>query len=138
MTHRALLAAIGAAMLLTGAAHAEDLRIGASLPLTGNFSVAGQKHQQGYEHCVSLINEKGGILGRQVELIVSDNRSDPATAINQIEMWQASTFDPETIDKELGWAASIGWLIASVMRVESADLVLSVGDPMESHSATIK
>ena len=85
MTHRALLAAIGAAMLLTGAAHAEDLRIGASLPLTGNFSVAGQKHQQGYEHCVSLINEKGGILGRQVELIVSDNRSDPATAINQYE-----------------------------------------------------
>lgn len=85
MTHRALLAAIGAAVLLTGAAHAEDLRIGASLPLTGNFSVAGQKHQQGYEHCVNLINERGGILGRQVDLIVSDNRSDPATAINQYE-----------------------------------------------------
>ena len=31
----------------------------------------------------------------------------PATAINQLEMWQAETFDPVTIDKELGWAESI-------------------------------
>ncbi|WP_267419146.1 1,4-beta-xylanase [Sphingomonas sp. GC_Shp_1] len=28
----------------------------------------------------------------------------PATAINQLEMWQADSFDPLTIDKELGWA----------------------------------
>lgn len=32
----------------------------------------------------------------------------PSTAINQLEMWQAETFDPETIDRELGWAAGIG------------------------------
>ncbi|MFW5754709.1 MAG: cellulase family glycosylhydrolase, partial [Marinilabiliaceae bacterium] len=33
---------------------------------------------------------------------------NPSTAINQLEMWQAETFDPETIDRELGWAADIG------------------------------
>ena len=33
----------------------------------------------------------------------------PSTAINQLEMWQADTFDPETIDRELGWAADIGF-----------------------------
>ena len=33
----------------------------------------------------------------------------PQTAINQLEMWQADTFDPATIDKELGWAQSIGF-----------------------------
>ncbi len=44
----------------------------------------------------------------------------PATAINQIEMWQASTFDPETIDKELGWAESIGM---NTLRVYLHDLV---------------
>ncbi|QDU56221.1 family 43 glycosylhydrolase [Aeoliella mucimassa] len=32
----------------------------------------------------------------------------PSSAINQLEMWQADTFDPETIDRELGWAADIG------------------------------
>ena len=33
----------------------------------------------------------------------------PSTAMNQLEMWQADTFDPETIDRELGWAADIGF-----------------------------
>jgi hypothetical protein len=28
----------------------------------------------------------------------------PSTAVNQLEMWQADTFDPSTIDRELGWA----------------------------------
>jgi hypothetical protein len=33
----------------------------------------------------------------------------PSNAINQLEMWQADTWDPETIDRELGWARSIGF-----------------------------
>jgi hypothetical protein len=32
----------------------------------------------------------------------------PSTAINQLEMWQADTFDPATIDRELGYAEEIG------------------------------
>ena len=32
----------------------------------------------------------------------------PADAINQLEMWQADTFNAAQIDKELGWAESIG------------------------------
>ncbi|MEO6978840.1 MAG: 1,4-beta-xylanase, partial [Mucilaginibacter sp.] len=32
----------------------------------------------------------------------------PSTAINQLEMWQADTFDPTTIDHELGYAEGIG------------------------------
>jgi hypothetical protein len=43
----------------------------------------------------------------------------PSTAINQLEMWQADTFDPQTIDRELGWAASIGM---NAMRVFLHDL----------------
>ncbi len=38
----------------------------------------------------------------------------PSTAINQLEMWQAATFDPATIDRELGWAEGIGF---NTMRV---------------------
>jgi hypothetical protein len=33
----------------------------------------------------------------------------PHSAINQLEMWQADTFDPFLIDKELSWAASLGF-----------------------------
>lgn len=32
----------------------------------------------------------------------------PSNAINQLEMFQAATFDPGQIDRELGWAESIG------------------------------
>ncbi len=32
----------------------------------------------------------------------------PSTAINELEMWQADTFDPTTIDRELGWAQATG------------------------------
>jgi len=43
----------------------------------------------------------------------------PSTAINQLEMWQEDTFDPETIDRELGWAAALGF---NVVRVYLHDL----------------
>ena len=44
----------------------------------------------------------------------------PANAINQLEMWQADTFDPARIDRELGWAEGIGM---NTMRVFLHDLV---------------
>ena len=44
----------------------------------------------------------------------------PATAINELEMWQADTFDPKRIDLELGWAESLG---LNTMRVFLHDLL---------------
>src|SRR5215207_9622972 len=45
---------------------------------------------------------------------------NPASAINQLEMWQADSFDPKRIDLELGWAASLGM---NTMRVFLHDLL---------------
>jgi hypothetical protein len=45
---------------------------------------------------------------------------NPDSAINQLEMWQAATFDPKRIDTELGWAARIGM---NTMRVYLHDLL---------------
>jgi Cellulase (glycosyl hydrolase family 5) len=44
----------------------------------------------------------------------------PDDAINQLEMWQAATFDPKEVDRELGWAQSIGM---NTMRVFLHDLL---------------
>ena len=44
----------------------------------------------------------------------------PTNAINQLEMWQAETFDPQQIDKELGWAEGLGM---NTMRVFLHDLL---------------
>ena len=43
----------------------------------------------------------------------------PSTAINQLEMWQADTFDAATIDRELMWAAGLGF---NTVRVYLHDL----------------
>jgi hypothetical protein len=33
----------------------------------------------------------------------------PSTAVNDVEMWQQATFDPPAIERELGWARSLGF-----------------------------
>lgn len=48
----------------------------------------------------------------------------PSTAINQLEMWQADTYDEPTIDRELGWAADLGF---NTMRVFLHDLLWNEG-----------
>jgi len=40
---------------------------------------------------------------------INGSNFTPSTAINQLEMWQADTFDPKTIDRELGYAEGIGF-----------------------------
>jgi hypothetical protein len=44
----------------------------------------------------------------------------PSTAVNQLEMWQGETFDEQTIARELGWAAGLGF---NVVRVYLHDLL---------------
>ncbi|HEX5077944.1 MAG TPA: amino acid ABC transporter substrate-binding protein [Geminicoccaceae bacterium] len=88
---RLLLGVAGSALLATAnhgvgpAWGADPIRIGASLPITGGFAINGQKHKDGYELCVDLINQAGGLLGRPVELIISDNQSTNETAQAQFE-----------------------------------------------------
>lgn len=55
---------------------------------------------------------------RQPWLVGSDYI--PSDAINQLEMWQAATFNPQRIDQELGWAQSLGM---NTMRVFLHDLL---------------
>lgn len=62
--------------------------------------------------------EKANEWYAKQEWLVGANFS-PSTAINQLEMWQEDTFDPETIDRELGWAADMGM---NTMRVYLHDL----------------
>ncbi len=61
------------------------IKIGASLPLTGDFSEPGTAAKMGYELWVEQVNNAGGLLGRQVELTIYDNASDPDTAVADYE-----------------------------------------------------
>ncbi|MEV2268437.1 amino acid ABC transporter substrate-binding protein [Nonomuraea africana] len=68
----------GAAQEAAGpAATAGPVKIGISLPLTGDFSEPGKGIQEGYQVWADMVNAKGGLLGRKVELIFRDDASDP-------------------------------------------------------------
>ena len=57
--------------------------------------------------------EKANAWYREQPWLVGCNFT-PSTAINQLEMWQAETFDADTINRELGWAAELGFNTARV------------------------
>ena len=51
--------------------------IGASLSLTGDFSDDGQAYEKGYELWAHDVNAHGGLLGRQVKLVILNDNSSP-------------------------------------------------------------
>ena len=61
------------------------VRIGASLSLTGSYAALGQNRQRGYQLCIKHTNDRGGVLGRNLELVLHDDGSDPATAVRLYE-----------------------------------------------------
>ena len=63
--------------------------------------------------------EQANDWGKKQPWLVGANFT-PASAINQLEMWQAETFDTAGIDRELGWAESLGM---NTMRVFLHDLL---------------
>jgi branched-chain amino acid transport system substrate-binding protein len=69
----------------SGAPEGEPIIAATSLPLTGEFSIPAELHRNGYQLCVDLINERGGVLGRPLELEVEDNQSDQEIAVTQYE-----------------------------------------------------
>lgn len=67
------------------AATQKPIVIGASLPLTGDFGDPGTAAKRGYEVWAAMVNESGGLLGRQVELKIVDNGSDKDVAAADYE-----------------------------------------------------
>lgn len=61
------------------------IKIGASLSLTGQLSRSGVEQEHGYKLWQEEVNARGGLLGRPVELVVYDDKSDPATGAKLYE-----------------------------------------------------
>jgi len=53
------------------------IKIGISLSLSGDFSADGLAFQQGYQLWADTINQNGGLLGRQVQLVIVSDASSP-------------------------------------------------------------
>ncbi len=85
ITRRATLAGLaagGATLAMPGIlrAQGETIRIGFPTPLTGPFAAEAKDQVKSAELAVKLINDKGGIAGRKVELLVRDDKLNAGEA----------------------------------------------------------
>src|SRR4051812_24271495 len=60
----------------------ESIKIGAVLPFSGGVELYGQQAKLGIDLAVKEINAGGGILGRPVEVVYEDDKTNPVAAID--------------------------------------------------------
>ncbi|MGL4560557.1 MAG: ABC transporter substrate-binding protein [Afipia sp.] len=65
---------------VAGQAAAQTIKIGVNEPLTGPFAASGTYVVNGAKIAADEINSKGGILGKKIELVIEDNKSNPTEA----------------------------------------------------------
>ena len=63
----------------------EPIKVGLIQPLSGPIAAAGSYITNGARIAVDRVNAKGGVLGRPLELVIEDNKSDPAETRNAAE-----------------------------------------------------
>jgi len=63
----------------------DPIVVGISLPLTGDFSEPGKGVQRGYEAWAKITNDKGGLLGRRIELKILDDQSNADRVVADYE-----------------------------------------------------
>ena len=89
----------------------EPIRIGTSLPLTGEFSQPGKAAEEGYKVWQEMVNADGGLLGRQVELVVKDDASNQNTIVADYN----ALISQDKVDLLLGTFSSLLNLPASAV-----------------------
>ena len=112
----ALVAAAAASALVVASqvsarSAANPIKIGISLPITGNFSEPGTAAQRGYQVWADMTNKSGGLLGRQVQLVIKDDQSDQNTIVNDYN----GLINNDKVDLLLGTFSSLLNLPASAV-----------------------
>ncbi|MGH8868669.1 MAG: amino acid ABC transporter substrate-binding protein [Actinomycetes bacterium] len=87
------------------------IKIGISLPLTGEFSEPGRAAKRGYETWEKITNDSGGVLGRKVELVIRDDASKQNTVVSDYN----ALISRERVDLLLGTFSSLLNLPASAV-----------------------
>lgn len=79
----AVTAAGGFPGIIRSARAAEPIRLGVISPLTGAWTVYGKAHIAGLEMAVKEVNDNGGVLDRQIELVVADSETQPRKVVEE-------------------------------------------------------
>ena len=74
---------VAAPGVLRSARGEQPIKVGLISPLTGAWTVYGKAHSAGLQLGVDEINAAGGVLGRKLEVIVGDSRTEPRIVVEQ-------------------------------------------------------
>lgn len=99
------------------AAGGETLTIGVLAPITGSLAPYGDAMQKGFDVAVDLINEDGGIGGKQVEIVLEDDQTDPRAASTQA----SKLLNQDEVDVLIGTTSSATTL-AVIPQAERAEV----------------
>jgi urea transport system substrate-binding protein len=75
--------ALAAPAIIRRASAQDPIRVGVISPLTGAWTVYGKAHSAGFQMAVDEINEKGGVLGRPIEIVLGDSKTEPRIVVEQ-------------------------------------------------------
>lgn len=85
-TSKSWAASLGFAMLTATSAYAQEtIKIGVSEPLTGPVAASGTYVTNGARIAADYVNQNGGVLGKKLQLVIEDNKSNPREAVNSVE-----------------------------------------------------
>ncbi|MCE5285282.1 MAG: ABC transporter substrate-binding protein [Pelosinus sp.] len=68
-----------------GGQSSNEIKLGANLEMTGSNATFGQSATNGAKLAIKQVNAKGGVLGKQLSLVVADNKSEAAEAANAMQ-----------------------------------------------------
>jgi len=115
---------VGAALvgfiLAAQAARADDITFAVVGPMTGQLANIGDQFKQGAEAAAKAINEKGGVMGRQIAISIEDDVCDPKQAVSVANRIVANGV--KFID---GHACSGSSIPASAVYAEAGALMMS-------------
>ncbi len=104
-----IMAALLAATATSASYAADVIKIGVVTPLTGTYAGIGQQVKWGLDLATKEVNAKGGILGRQIELIYEDSEANPAVAVQKAEkLFEVSKVDFLTGTVNSGATLAVG------------------------------
>ena len=111
-----LAVAATAALLAAPAAHSQQpYKIGASVGLTGYAATVDRAWRDGVQLAVDFLNARGGIMGRKLEFIAEDNRSEPQEAVTVYRKMMSN----DKVDIFLSGCVSAGNFAAAGMVVKA-------------------
>jgi branched-chain amino acid transport system substrate-binding protein len=130
-----LLAGLAAPALGRGAAAAEPIKIGMTQPLTGAVAASGTYVANGARIALDVLNRQGGVLGRPIQLVLEDNKSNPREAVASVEKLVLSDKVPVLIG---AWSSTftlaimpklLEYRVPMVVETSSAARITTSGNP---------